>query len=79
MRKLLLDVVASSEFARLAPKPAPEFSHNGKQVLRRDQHFVDAATPEIAEALVHVLSGEVLLSPDLSEEKQDWIDKVLWP
>ena len=78
MRKRLLDVVAKT--VTLTPRPiAPEFSHNGKQVLRSGQHFADAATPEIAEALVHVLSGEVLLSPDLSEEKQDWIEKVLWP
>jgi hypothetical protein len=76
--KRLLDVVANT--VTLTPRQqAPEFSHSGKQVLRSGEHFADAASPEIAEALVHVLSGEVLLPLDLSEEKQDWIQKVLWP
>ena len=76
MRKLLLDAVGSTAFA-LAGKPAPEFSHNGKQVLRRSQHFADAASPEIAEALVHVLNAKAVL-PDVPERTRTWVERVLW-
>lgn len=58
---------------------APEYTQSGKQVLRDGLHFADAATPEIAEALAHVLNGQVLLPLDLTEEQQDRIQKVLWP
>ena len=57
---------------------APEFSHCGKQVLRDGALFAEAATPDIAEALAHVLRGQVLLHPDLPAERQDWVAGVLW-
>lgn len=58
------------------------FTRVGKKAagrLRDGRHFADAASPEIAEALAHVLNGQVLLPPDLSAEQQDCIQKVLWP
>ncbi|ODU67426.1 MAG: hypothetical protein ABT11_20295 [Novosphingobium sp. SCN 66-18] len=58
---------------------APEYSQCGKQVLRDGEHFADAVSPEIAAALAHVLNGQVLLPPALTEEQQDHIQKVLWP
>ena len=56
-----------------------EFSATGKQVLRNAQHFADAASPDIAEALSIILNGEVLLPSGVPDEKADWVPKVVWP
>ena len=56
----------------------PIYSSCGKQILRDGAHFADAATTDIAAALVLVLNGQVLFGPYVPAAQQEQAEKVLW-
>jgi len=56
----------------------PHFTAHGKQLLRDGEHFADAGSTDIAEALALILNGQILMGPDVPGEKQDWVAEVIW-
>ena len=58
---------------------APGYRNVGKQILRANEHFLDARSPEIAEALTLLLNhARVAVCPGLPIEQIERMKEVLW-